>query len=295
MPTPVIEQNRAYRRGLVLGLTMAEIAILIIFCLLIASAFLMDEKQKKIETLIVQNSNLVQVQKMIDHIRENGGDPEKFDELFQELKLVQDQAAKTEQVQAELNKLKEDTKELVKDAEYAKQIKESLKDTPFQEKSPKALSEALRASGDLAKAAMDKKEAELEAERLKGQLANIQQKLERLGKGTEMPACWADPKTGKVEYIFRVDLTSSGLIVHDLKLPHRAEEQALLPLNVIEFDQELSKGKFSAQTEPLTQWSKNHGCRFFVIARDRTEAQEKDVYKSMLRTLEDHFYKFVTE
>lgn len=295
MASRVVEQNRSYRRGLVLGLTMAEIAVLIIFCLLLACAFLMSEKEQKILVLTNENNELAQVKQMVQRIRERGADPEKFDELFQELKRVQEQAAKSDAIQAELDKLKDDTKELVQNAQYAKEIKESLKDTDFHEKPPQAVAEALKASGDAAKAAMDKKAAEIEAERLKGQLANIQQKLERLGKGTEMPACWADPKTGKVEYIFRIDLTSTGLIIHDLKLPHRAEEQALLPLGMISFDQELSRGQFSAQTEPLAQWSKNHGCRFFVIARDRTQADEKDVYKTMLRTLEDHFYKFVTE
>lgn len=292
MSSPVAEQNRAYRRGLVLGLTMAEIAILIIFCLLLASAFLMKQKEKDIKLLTTQKNELVQVQQMVDRIRARGGDPEKFDELFQELKRVQEQATKTLEVQAKLDTLREETKQMVADAAYAKEIKKSLKDTPFNEKSAAAITEALKASGDVAKIAAEKKEAEVEAERLKGQLANAQKTLARYGKGGELPSCWADPVTGKTEYIFSIQLTSKGLIIYDRHLPNRMEEQARLPLSGIAFNREIEQAQFLDQTKPLWQWGEDHNCRFVVIANDRTADEEKATYKAMMRTLEVRFYKF---
>ena len=54
MATPVLDQNRAYRKGLILGFTMAEISILIIFCLLLATSFLIQEKNK-----IIQEKNKI--------------------------------------------------------------------------------------------------------------------------------------------------------------------------------------------------------------------------------------------
>ena len=47
--TNIVEQRSSYQRGLVLGLTMAEIMILLVFCLLIAMAtFLKREETRRI-------------------------------------------------------------------------------------------------------------------------------------------------------------------------------------------------------------------------------------------------------
>src|SRR6266436_8930424 len=46
MDGQVIRQSSSYRQGLVLGLTMAEIMILLVFCLLIALATFLSLEQK---------------------------------------------------------------------------------------------------------------------------------------------------------------------------------------------------------------------------------------------------------
>ena len=51
METDITAQNRFYRRGLVLGLTLAEIAILVIFSLLLAIGALLSSKDQEIEQL----------------------------------------------------------------------------------------------------------------------------------------------------------------------------------------------------------------------------------------------------
>src|SRR5580658_5313894 len=49
MEGQILQQRSSYRRGLVLGLTMAEIMILLVFCLLIAMAtFLKREETRRI-------------------------------------------------------------------------------------------------------------------------------------------------------------------------------------------------------------------------------------------------------
>ena len=40
------EENKSYQRGVVFGLTMAEVLLLLLFCLLIAFKWIYDEKQK---------------------------------------------------------------------------------------------------------------------------------------------------------------------------------------------------------------------------------------------------------
>src|SRR3546814_10202949 len=51
MNADIAGQDRSYRRGLVLGFTLAEVAILIIFALLLALAWHVANKEKEIVTL----------------------------------------------------------------------------------------------------------------------------------------------------------------------------------------------------------------------------------------------------
>jgi flagellar motor protein MotB len=57
----VFEQDRAYRRGLVLGLTMAEIVTLVIFCLLLAFGVVLKSRQERLSEL----------ERQLDAVREN--------------------------------------------------------------------------------------------------------------------------------------------------------------------------------------------------------------------------------
>lgn len=239
-----------------------------------------------------------------------------FDDLFQELTRSKAQAEKVKKLQDELSKrltevkelevikstiqtntsnksIKEIMSELVADAQYTKEIKESLNNTTLKDHSAKEIAQIINSSGKLAEVVTEKMKAVVEVERLKGQLANAQTKLERLGKGTEMPACWADSKTGKPQYIFTINLTSNGLIIHNEQVQSRVNDQKLLPINTIHFDQNMNQQDFLSQTSPLYQWSKQNNCRFFVIAKDDTPSDQKNTYKAMLRSIESHFYKLV--
>ena len=314
MATPVLDQNRAYRKGVILGFTMAEISILIIFCLLLATSFLIQEKNDVISKVSHENNELNQVKSKLDELRQNSTSQMEFDDLFQELTHSKAQKEKMKQLQADLDKrlqglkeleavtsklqsnnadkpIEEIFSELVTDAQYTKEIKNNLKNPSQKNLSGEQIAQTINSVGKLTEVVAEKMNALVEVERLKGQLANSQTKLERLGKGTEMPACWADAKTGKPEYIFKIDLTSNGLIIHDQHLQNRINDQKLLPANMIHFDKSLSPRDFLAQTRPLAQWSIQHNCRFFVKAKDETPANQKNTYKAMLRTLESHFYK----
>lgn len=97
----IARQSSSYRQGLVLGLTMAEILILLVFCLLIALAtFLKVEQQKRLdaeqqlETEKMQNAayrtaavatkeNTAFYSRLADAARSN--DPGKLDEFWREL------------------------------------------------------------------------------------------------------------------------------------------------------------------------------------------------------------------
>jgi flagellar motor protein MotB len=67
MEGQILEQRSSYRRGLVLGLTMAEIMVLLVFCLLIAMAtFLKREEDRR----ITAEQELKEEKLQNEHIRE---------------------------------------------------------------------------------------------------------------------------------------------------------------------------------------------------------------------------------
>src|SRR3954466_6776374 len=81
----IIHQRSSYRQGLVLGLTMAEIMPLLIFCLLIAMAtFLKREQDKRVAAEQQLQRQVVQNQRdrdVVASLRENTAVAEKLKNL----------------------------------------------------------------------------------------------------------------------------------------------------------------------------------------------------------------------
>lgn len=280
MPTPVLDQKKAYRRGLLLGFTMAEVIIMVLFCLLLASAFKFEEKLNELATA---NSKLAELSKVLNA---KYGEDGEIDDIFTELRMVRKENAELKQRAADNESALSEVKA---NAELLRDIKASLQSAAVAQVNAVEVAAIVKAGLAKGDRAIQCERNALEKERLEGQVKSQQVMLDK--HGTEMPACWANKKTGKPDYIFTIDLTSSGLVIHDEKLPHWQADQALLPLGEISFDTEVAPDVFRAQTKALWSWSKEHQCRFFVMVRDKTQPTEKDTYKRLLRTLEDHFYK----
>src|SRR4051794_19889291 len=97
----ITRQGSSYRQGLVLGLTMAEIMLLLVFCLLIAMAtFILKEQEKRaasekrVETLLADNrrsQDLVQAlsknEALVEKLKTIAGssDPQAIDQYWREL------------------------------------------------------------------------------------------------------------------------------------------------------------------------------------------------------------------
>lgn len=302
----VSEQTSSYRKGLVLGLTMAEIVVLIIFVLLLAFAALLNaEKEKtnqmsaalestkaalvdanqKAEALIELSSEFSNIAKVI-----GDKDVDKFVRELLEAKISQQKLNEINQLLKKTKKEKEQYEKILREAG----LKASPDSIVQALEEAKSLSEAFEHINDKTSTEVAKDYIELitENNRLEGQLANITRKLKQIGKGTEMPACWAKPD-GSVEYIYDIALASEGLILRSTKLPHREEGKKILPIsNVIE-NETVSNRKFLSMTKNLFKWSVEKKCRFFVRVFDATKAEEKKLYKKRLQTVEGHFYKKV--
>lgn len=320
----VIQDDRAYRRGLVLGLTMAEIAILLIFCLLLALAALLLTKDKEIEAARAEREVLsadkAALQKKLDLALSVVPSEDNFNDRFQELTLALEKLEKLESERpalVEKARAYEEIEQVLKDAgrepgpEQMRQVMSEIKalnERTAEIEAAQEVREALERAGlptrpaELQKALPDAMNLQSENQRLRAEnerqearLSQLDKDGEGVGKGTEMPSCWFDPATEKTEFIFDVALTSSGLIVRDrAAAPHHAAEKERLPIEIT-FDKDLSPAAFLRQAQPLFEWSVENECRFFVLAFDLTAPHEKELFKQRLLTLERRFYKQVVQ
>lgn len=330
--TGIDRQRSAYRRGLVLGFTLAEIITLIIFCLLLALTARLLQERRIAETLRQENAaQLVELSLMREKLQQFAASKTPLDDLFRELVLLREKAAELDRLKAEAAALAEKARQwerveqalagrlppgasaeaiarqLALDARLGAALRAALREAGFPHPTPEqldavaaAIEEALGSTladadglppAEAVRAALAGRTAlATENATLKRQLGNLEEALRRVGPGTEMPPCWRDEKTGRPEYIFDVALTPSGMIVRDRALPHRAAEQAQLPI-AMTFLRAVPWQQFLEEALPLFQWSVENKCRFFVRAFDLTAPNEKTEYKAMMRRLEMRFYK----
>src|SRR5579864_370990 len=114
MPDEFATEERSYRRGLVLGLTMAEIMILILFALLLIWMIGLQERERLLEkanVAVKQAKDAVarteQLKEELARFTESPDRANAFDDQFRELVIAKQQIAG---LQAEVAALRESTK-----------------------------------------------------------------------------------------------------------------------------------------------------------------------------------------
>lgn len=270
--------NLAYRKGLLLGMTMAEIVILIIFLLLLAFAALLEKERKSHEAqdrLMGKNKTLIErIIRVVD-----AQDPAITEELVKAFEALPNIIS------------------LVKKSDLAKSKDETIDKTITQMVEKAAAEKSVTSEGEgkspeerLAEALQAKSTLEAENQNLRDQKDNLVSQMKSEGRGVDSPPCWSDAVKNP-EFIFKVDLTSSGIVIHDNPIPERAEEKSRLPLQDIKFDTLRNVAQFRAETNKLYELSKQKECRFFVLLYDKTATNDKVTFKHLLRTVEEHFYK----
>jgi hypothetical protein len=272
----VAEQNASYRRGVVLGLTMAEVGILIIFVLLLLIGF-----NHWLEAVRLQETKeTVPVNR------------ERLDAL----------QAKEEQLQAVTNALdlhptasEEEISVMVRSVVERAETEEgrsALQDVREAIASMERLKRELQAAGHPADLVEQVAGQRFTIANQEGLLQAYEMKLRNVGMGgTGERPCWVHPDTGTIEYLLDVVLSSDGIRMRENPFPHRGEERNTLPMPVTDPEEILSPAEFSTRTFPLYKNSLAKNCRFFVTVYDATGATEKVLYKTLLRTVEGHFYK----
>jgi len=269
--------NASYRRGLLLGMTMAEIIVLIIFLLLLAFAsLLVRERNAHQAQLQLIEKNKAAVERIIQVLASQ--EPDMSEELVRAVEALPNVIALMKKGQ------------LSQPDESVEKVLVEAVDRLIAEKELAEKGQGLDMQKMLVESIQKQKELEAENKNLVDQKDNLVSQMKKEGRGVDSPPCWSDAVKNP-EFIFKVDLNNSGIIVHDNIIPARVEEKSRLPIQNVKFDVLRTIPEFRSETRALFEWSKQKECRFFVLVYDKTGTSEKVKFKQLLRTVEEHFYK----
>lgn len=321
----ISSQSFGYRRGFVLGLTLAEAALLLIFVILLLMVAGFERRDRALmdvqpllsaaaavapvgaDPIIFAQDQifmLAQISEAIDNTEyeriedlvelvSNVAVASRGRDLVDELVML---AEVRDEVEGAGHEWNEDFIELVRAVSVAS-IGSDLVDASraLQEKQER-LDRMLEVLGELESAEEVQELLERVADsdaRLsnqQGQLIALREQLERSGQGGVLPSCWTTPE-GRIDYILDVVLESGGIRIQESFPDRRRDERGRLPMDAIATGRTYSQLEFQALTKGVYDWSVDRECRFYVSIFDGTKDHEKERYKSLLTTVEGHFYK----
>lgn len=245
-----LKQESAHRRGLVLGLTMAEIMVLTLFILLLIIAVAMERHRKEVArhvaTIAEQGQRIAELANYETLIKESPNGVQVKD-IVQQLRREKDNVARLESEVQRLTPYETNEKSL--DTIIAAIIRDS-KDKPTEQE----IIERINRAADLIK----------ESENLKGQVAQLSTQIKKSGRGNEFPSCWVTPD-GKPESIFDLLINENGIRIAERDPPYQVPDKSELPLDGVVYDTDLMQHEFEQALRPLYFWSVAHQCRFYVI------------------------------
>jgi hypothetical protein len=303
-----IANEGEHRRGLVLGLTLAEILLLLLFLLLLALGV-------RVHNLVHTNAELhgaiADLEPLFAEIRTQGWFSSEsvevlvkrlahMQQLERQVSALTERNAELETRLAGLQALGFDTTEKLKALEpiirAASQI--NPEDPPSVLRRGMAMvktvgmdiePDRLKSLSEMASKGetRDKKIAELTAEgdRFRRERDNLM----RRGNGLTYPSCWTGAD-GRTEYIFDVTIRDTGMTVRDIAPSNRATDPALKYIDPFPRNREIDDRLFLSATTKLFNWSKEQNCRFYSVIRDGTGATSKERYKYLRTVVENHFY-----
>lgn len=275
------EQHTAYRRGLVLGLTMAEVGVLVIFVLLLLLALAAFERQRFAETAAVPPERLEELMEAEEALRSIteavGVRAADTPEEIQELVRAVTQSAESPEGQATLQAVRSALGEIKRTEDEIRRMAERL-----EGESSSMAATVAQQSRDLAIK--------------EGQLQYAEQRLRAaLGGGAGARPCWVEPD-GSIVFLYDVILTNGGIRMRLREGALGSPRLADLPLPTVDRYLTLGEDEFRAKTRALYDYGRRaeNQCRFHVYVYDGTGLAEKERYKDLLRTVEGHFYKQTT-
>ena len=302
-----VADEREHRRGLVLGLTLAEVLLLLLFVLLLVLGRKVEFWQTIADDKSAEVAAATETLRPIQDAMAGSDGSKSISELVQRLARVQQLETTVAQLKEEnsalssqmtvVKSLGPDTQKKLR--EIAPAFDRAAKVDPNDP--PAALKRALDVLDKLgpntspdqvkslsemtADANLKDSFVSLEAER--DTARQQRDNLMRRGNGLTFPSCWTLPN-GQTEYMFDVTTMDGGLIVKDAT-PRRANDPAWRNADPFQRGTQISERVFDQATKRLFDYSKQQNCRFYSILRDGT-GSSKERYLQLRRTIEGHFY-----
>jgi hypothetical protein len=124
---------------------------------------------------------------------------------------------------------------------------------------------------------------------LRGQVAFLKGKLDARG-GRDYPPCWAEEQTGRVQFLFSIEIVGEGLNITPAWPAGREADARALPA-VVELlsPSSLSLSEFSKHMQGIDRDSKEKNCRHYVLIRNKVS--QLDVFNRSRFAIENFFYK----
>jgi hypothetical protein len=301
-----ISDEREQRRGLILGLTLAEVLLLLLFLLLLALARQMQVLREETEQA---QRDLESLRPLQESLMSNGaGDITSVQGLAARFRRVQEMESEVADLKEKAATFSQQT-ELLKsvgldDENRLRAVANTFRvasqfdpnDPPaflkravevLHQIGPNTQPEQLKLLSQInAGGSQTEKITLLEADRDK--IRRERDNLMRSGNGLTYPSCWTT-STGQTEYIFDVTFTDVGLAVRNAS-PGRAGDKAWSLISTFDRDKIINENMFVSATKRLFEWSKEQNCRFYIIIRDQTGPTNKERYKRLQQMVQGNFY-----
>lgn len=282
------------RSNSIIETSLTELAFIFFFILLTVSAWkinsIVDDvyvKEKENADLSNKNQLLTESLKTASTFAQLG-DKIKPEELFKELTSGRKAVKELAKVQGE-NKIlqekvdslgdlvesKDSVDKLVEQITQNKKLKDILKEAGYNPDKPlEEVSNIVQKNSDI-----------------KGQNINLRGQLEKAGNGLDHPPCWADPETGKIQYLFNAEINENS-IEFKPGWPESRATQATGNPNITRIPAVYrTNDDMWKQTKYLYEESVRQECRHFVYVNDN--ADSKSSFKRYLLGIENHFYKYL--
>ncbi len=125
---------------------------------------------------------------------------------------------------------------------------------------------------------------------LRGQVAWLTRKLNSSG-GRDLPPCWVDEKTAKIQYLFNVTIVDEGLVVEKGWLPARQKDATALPgISDLLTSSALNLSTFSRLMKGIDEDSRRRECRHYV--RLANSVDDLETFNENRFGVEAFFYKY---
>jgi hypothetical protein len=305
--------DRQFRRGVVLGLTMAEALLLLIFLLMLMLAIKLKGQSAEITRLEQEKteaqSTLAAIRPIIDKLpgRQKFDITKDYARMKRQLDLANARLKDAElsvdlvsQAAAARPDMKPEdaAKALINEAIIGREALDAAKKIAPDVPTEKAVQVLLDASlfGQAVSKESNSPEQLLasaaacrsDLQSCKNQTTYLNTRLNAKTGGFDLPPCWVD-QNGKIQYIFDASLQDDGIEIDDNQVAGRDDEQANLPLGHVKYKAPMSRGDFAEAFQPLLNWSNQHGCRFYVRLYDDMKTADRSEYKSLRGAVEGYF------